>query len=599
MSATPPGRVPLLAAATAVTLAAGLAGCDVQDVEEIGCPGCQSGFSLPPLETAGPTPPPLLGGSLAIDGDIAVAGDPDRDRVLVVDLADDTLIAEHRAGQPGRVVIGDGRAYVTLRTEGVLLVLDLDDGRVRARHPVCAAPRGVALAWDQVHVACAGGALVSLDRDGDIIRRLPLAPDLRDVVVAGGRLHVSRFRQPELITVNRHGAVLARRAPETVGVADSDQPSAPTVAWRTIALPSGMIVMLHQRARLSPVPTDAPGGYGGGFGGCGTGIVTPELTAFTSVILDRPPRSLGALPEMTMAIDLAWIGGRLAVAAPGDRDPFALRTAYVDVDLDDPESWGPCAFTSGALARPNDPRDHIALAEHRGDLIGLRLQPARLSDIDGNPRVELGGEPVLDPGRMLFHADVGAGVACASCHPEGSEDGHPWRFEGIAGIRRTQELRGGLAGTAPFHWGGELRDMQHLMDEVMTHRMGGPLMPAEYTAAMVAWLDALPVERVDIIAPGDPVAGGVIFEDATVGCAGCHSGPRYADDLHYDVGTGGEFVTPTLLGIGRRGSLMHDGCGETLADRFEPGCGGGEAHGRTAHLTEGELDDLIAYLETL
>jgi hypothetical protein len=44
---------------------------------------------------------------------------------------------------------------------------------------------------------------------------------------------------------------------------------------------------------------------------------------------------------------------------------------------------------------------------------------------------------------------------------------------------------------------------------------------------------------------------------------------------------------------------MHDGCDPTLAARFDEECGGGERHGRTAHLTSGELDDLIAYLESL
>ena len=44
---------------------------------------------------------------------------------------------------------------------------------------------------------------------------------------------------------------------------------------------------------------------------------------------------------------------------------------------------------------------------------------------------------------------------------------------------------------------------------------------------------------------------------------------------------------------------MHDGCATTMRDRFRADCGGGDAHGRTSHLSETQLADLVAYLETL
>jgi hypothetical protein len=43
---------------------------------------------------------------------------------------------------------------------------------------------------------------------------------------------------------------------------------------------------------------------------------------------------------------------------------------------------------------------------------------------------------------------------------------------------------------------------------------------------------------------------------------------------------------------------MHEGCAATLADRFGA-CGGGDAHGKTSHLTAEQRADLVAYLETL
>jgi hypothetical protein len=43
---------------------------------------------------------------------------------------------------------------------------------------------------------------------------------------------------------------------------------------------------------------------------------------------------------------------------------------------------------------------------------------------------------------------------------------------------------------------------------------------------------------------------------------------------------------------------MHDGCANTLRERFDTECGG-ELHGTTAHLSADELSDLVNYLESL
>ena len=43
---------------------------------------------------------------------------------------------------------------------------------------------------------------------------------------------------------------------------------------------------------------------------------------------------------------------------------------------------------------------------------------------------------------------------------------------------------------------------------------------------------------------------------------------------------------------------MHNGCAATLADRFDPKCGG-DKHGNTAGLSDLQRGDLVAYLESL
>lgn len=83
-----------------------------------------------------------------------------------------------------------------------------------------------------------------------------------------------------------------------------------------------------------------------------------------------------------------------------------------------------------------------------------------------------------------------------------------------------------------------------------------------------------------------------------MGCAACHAGDALTNNQTMDVGTGGAFQVPSLRGVVWRAPYLHDGRAATLADRFGPQ-GGGEQHGHTAALTDGERDDLIAYLRSL
>ena len=49
----------------------------------------------------------------------------------------------------------------------------------------------------------------------------------------------------------------------------------------------------------------------------------------------------------------------------------------------------------------------------------------------------------------------------------------------------------------------------------------------------------------------------------------CHVGPLMTTKQIVDVGTGGAFKVPSLLGVGARAPFMHDGCATTLMDRFD------------------------------
>ena len=590
--------------------------------------GCQSGLptelivDATPPEIPSSRVPPLAGGTLLVtsDGGRAVVSDPERDRVLVVGLSNGEVaeIALESGDEPGRVVQGGiDRAFVALRGAGAVVAIDVTGAAIAARSSVCDAPRG--MSYDaagnspRLYVACASGELVTLDAASlGELERLYLGPDLRDVITRGDDLFVTRFRSAELMRISAEGLTeqLVRPAPHSVGVDEIDR--VPTVAWRALPMGDGRIAMVHQTARVTEVelnPAPAEDGAAGdsatsseAYGGeCEQQLVLAELTLFEGD--DLYPRPVGAatLGSMHLPVDFA-------VSADGQRaaviDPASHQAKEIDLLRElGADCLGVDVGTSlGSLEGPP-----VAVAYAGIDVVVQTREPAALHVFHNqylDRTIYLGGESRADTGFDLFHNTSempnSFGLACASCHPEGRDDGHVWSFSG-EGLRRTQSLAGTLAGTAPFHWGGNLPTLGSLMDEVSTRRMGGVKQSPERVAALESWLATLEPLRPaldPVVEPSQVEQGQALFESETVGCASCHSGPSLTNNRNESVGFGESLQVPSLIGIGMRAPFMHDGCAATLMDRFEPACGG-DQHGDLTGLDEADLQALVAYMNTL
>jgi hypothetical protein len=166
---------------------------------------------------------PMSGGTLTIlSGDqTAVAADPERDTLHVIDLAKNAELATiplSAHDEPGRIVEDAAhRVHVVLRGGGAVLTL-VAPWTTSVRRAVCSTPRGIAYqaSGDVVHVACATGELVTLPAaSGPPTRTVQLDDDLRDVVVLGDKLLVSRLRSAEVLTVNGDGAIIGRATPQS------------------------------------------------------------------------------------------------------------------------------------------------------------------------------------------------------------------------------------------------------------------------------------------------------------------------------------------------------------------------------------------------
>jgi hypothetical protein len=581
---------------------------------------CSSGTPvLPPdpnpVHVAAKPPPPVSGGTLHVTKQgLAVAADSDRDVIWLVDLQSRGVrkVALNKGDEPGRLAEdGAGRVHVALRGTGDVATVDLSSGKVVDRTHVCAAPRGVAYdaATDHVHVACAGGELVTLAANGGaVVRSLRLDRDLRDVIVQNDRLIVTRFKAAEVMVLDADGTILNRTVPPKLstfgGPADgppgSNGPTfTPTVAWRAVALPNGGVAFAHQRSADSAVVVSQPDGYGNGGDPCGDGTIVN--TTVTIVDGDGNDANSGqpapSIIGATLPVDIATDGaGNFAVVSAGTDSIFFTTALQI--------SQG--SFTCGGDGESDPAGQPTAIDFWGGSWIVQTREPAGIALVNGGTvnRIELPGDTAADTGHFLFHhaASKATHLACASCHPEGHEDGHTWVFDTI-GTRRTQTVSGGVLDTAPLHWNGDMEDLGMIMHEVFVHRMGGAEQGPRHVAAFGDWLQTIPAHPASTSATqGQIDHGKEIFLRADVGCAKCHNGAHFTNNQNSDVGTGASLQVPTLIGVAARAPFMHDGCAQTLHDRFDPtksSCNGGDLHGKTSQLSASEIDDLVAYLETL
>jgi mono/diheme cytochrome c family protein len=576
------------------------------------------------LVSAEVPPPPLSGGTLHVlaDGSAAVASDPDSDRVYVVDLKSNTLrasVALTAKDEPGRIIEdGDRRVHVALRRGGAVVTLNPITGVVVNRRAVCPAPRGIAYqaAGDLIHVACAGGELVSLPAAGGAPKRtLTLDRDLRDVVVVGTELLVSKFRAAEVLVVGPDGVVGSKmKLPSRPrkGLRGPEMMSA-SVAWRMQVAAGGTgAVVVHQRGVDGEISIGGPGGGYAGGGRC-DGVVESTVSM---VMPGQTPVQAPGIAMSVLPLDLAVSrdGQKIAVISAGNAQivgappPVMVLAAGNIIRPPGPDCIPPGGVPAPVVMPPADPPivtskqppgQAVAVAFAPDDAVVVQSrEPAALWLGSTGQVITLSETSHADTGHQVFHANAGGGIACASCHPEGGEDGRVWTFSCI-GARRTQSMRGGIIGTEPFHWDGDMTTFSTLVHEVFEGRMSGPPLTAGQTDATLRWIDSVPALPAPASLDAAAIARGrTLFHDKDVACASCHTGARFTNNTSADVGTGKAFQVPSLINISARAPFIHNGCAPTLKDRFGA-CGGGDKHGKTSHLSAAQINDLVSYLETL
>ncbi|MBL9022824.1 MAG: c-type cytochrome [Myxococcales bacterium] len=236
------------------------------------------------------------------------------------------------------------------------------------------------------------------------------------------------------------------------------------------------------------------------------------------------------------------------------------------------------------------------------DELGAVERPA------GRPRREkidlpaLANGPSLDTllGRQIFYGIADSrissqGLACATCHVEGRDDGLVWRTP--EGPRRTPALAGRLE--APFGWTGASEDLEAHLDKELGALHGTGLRSVQRTA-LLSYLSTLQPPTARRAADAALTERGRALFDSK-GCATCHPGGG-TDGKAHDVGSKaggdkkGSFDTPSLRRLAGRAPFFHDGRYATLRELLEDGHGEGTTKTK---LDAAETEALETYLSTL
>jgi len=252
----------------------------------------------------------------------------------------------------------------------------------------------------------------------------------------------------------------------------------------------------------------------------------------------------------------------------------------------------------------------VAIAEYFSDSLALvQLDGAnrpRVKSLALGPTQPLTvvrrGEQVFNDASICFQS----WQSCASCHPDARVDGFNWDLlnDGIGTPKNTKNML--MAHATPPAMSLGVRETTETAVRSGIRHILFAVRPEEEAVAMDEYLKSLrPVpspRRVQGELSEAAQRGASVFVRAD--CQQCHPAPLFTDLKTYDVGTGtgrerhALFDTPTLIEVWRTGPYLHDGRAASIHDVLRRYNSSGR-HGRTADLTEQELNDLAEYVLSL
>ena len=195
-------------------------------------------------------------------------------------------------------------------------------------------------------------------------------------------------------------------------------------------------------------------------------------------------------------------------------------------------------------------------------------------------------------------------MSCHSCHTDGHTNNlsSDTLGDGSYGAPKRVPSLFGVGTTGPWTWTGSMARLEDQVKKSIMTTMQGPKPSDEQVSDLTAYLKSLAPPPAARCRPrGGPGRGGSwprgLRCAASARAAMCRPSTRRPE--RYDVGLADEvgnheFNPPSLRAVSRRETLLHDGRARSLEDVFRK-----EHHPRGLTLSVREIDDLVAFLNTL
>jgi len=603
------------------------------------------------------------GGSVALarfgDRTLAYVADADSHAVHTIDVGlARQVVSTKLQGSPSQLlVLSDGRVAVALSDVGAVAILEPgrspeDALQLRTAVETSAEPVGLALTPDDATL------LVTSASDAELLAF--------DALSLEQRFAVSLPRDPRAVLVDRSGqrAFVSHAVGATISVVDLSQQH----GVRSIPMTLGKASTKTRDQRLrgggqgyalaSAVISGPPGpgttdGSKSTTGGAPAPLPTTERIFAPMVTVDpgEPevpsqayygpnPETVPRAAPMVGVVDAASERSlaKTKIAAAHAQRPCLLPRAAamrsstqtmfvacagIDALLElDTRSSDPSRFERRRFGVPPGPTgvaidDASALAvvwsqfEGVATIIDLRddrapLRVATAVDVSYEPKHTV----ETRMGREIFFKTADAriaidGVGCATCHPDGRDDGLTWATPD--GPRQTPMLAGRMRETGPYGWKGKHGDLDSYVKNTIS-RLGGGGLDRASGAALLSYLERVP-------GPGAsrPHAGSALAERSArrergreiffhkQRCASCHVGGTGTDKASHDVasrvlaGDSPGFDTPSLQFVRGTAPYFHDGRYPTLDELLTKD----QKMGHAALLSRDDREALAAYLESL
>jgi hypothetical protein len=531
---------------------------------------------------------------------------------------DELVLVEAASGEARRVEVDDGPTDARFVDEDTVVVshrysadlawVDVRAARVARRSTVGAFGHRVATHGERLLALARAGSRPQVSildpRTGEVLARgeLGFEPDHLAFGPAGETVVVSSVRPPALHHLRREGARLREdRPPLWLGRPAVTLGASPDGAQLVVAVtdyqPDGPPHLGNHFVQDQLLTVDVPR----------WAVVDTRLTARRTSQqespgnVDRGVSPMGLFVQADGSLWVAFAGTDDVWRLDEARDAFPRLYALDEHPLPSPHGVVPLADGGFAVTSPSYGTIGLFAAD------GALRRLVQLAPTDGELRRTDQRALQRRFGERSFYESTRAGIACQSCHLHGGSDGARHNIGGSA-LVATLDTRG-LMGTPPYLRDGGYPRLGSLHELATTLYRGYRRRQGGRQISLDRFLEDQPRRTPARLLEGRDEArerrGLAVFVRAR--CPVCHAFPAFTNLGQHPIRSlfpdavdlvEPEVDTPSLLGLADSAPYLLDGRAETLEEVFRQHDTAGR-HGDTRGLSDGELADLVHFLEGL